>query len=392
MSSIRSASCKLLCLAAVFLMPSCAEEPAATSPRQDALMQLLAAPEEKAGDPDGANFSNEKRAVVLPEDRGAHPDHRLEWWYYTGNLYSADGRRFGYQLTFFRTAFIPKRETKPRESRWAATEVMQAHFTVTDIEDSAFYQAERRQRVALNLAGTRDRPFRIWVEDWSMQEENARVRLTAAHAQYSIDLHLIPQKPTTLHGDKGYLEKTLGAERRGGYYYSITRMQTDGIITINDKRFTVSGLSWFDHEWGSGFLTADHEGWDWFSLHLGDGRDLMVYLIRRRRGQIEKTSFVALIDTTGDATVYDHSRFNLEALDWWRSPVTRRIYPAKWRLSVPEADLDLEITPQLSDQEVRGLIIYWEGAVKITDGTGKGYGYAELTGYASGREKPGYFH
>ncbi|HCE03229.1 MAG TPA: carotenoid 1,2-hydratase, partial [Acidobacteria bacterium] len=51
-----------------------------------------------------------------------------EWWYYTGNLATADGRRFGYQVTFFRIGVDP---APANPSRWAVRDLHMAHLAVT---------------------------------------------------------------------------------------------------------------------------------------------------------------------------------------------------------------------------------------------------------------------
>jgi predicted secreted hydrolase len=75
----------------------------------------------------------------------------------------------------------------------------------------------------------------------------------------------------------------------------------------------------------------------------------------------------------------------VETLAHWTSPASGVRYPARWRLSVPSADLRLEIEPRLADQELRVNTRYWEGAVAVTGMAGawsiKGHGYVELVGY-----------
>ena len=104
------------------------------------------------------------RAFSFPADHGPHPDFRSEWWYFTGNLAAANGRHFGFQLTFFRVALSP--DAAPRESAWATNQAWMAHFTLTDSEAGRFHAAERLGRGALGIAGAEASPFRVWVDDW----------------------------------------------------------------------------------------------------------------------------------------------------------------------------------------------------------------------------------
>ena len=108
------------------------------------------------------------REFRFPDDHGPHPDYRTEWWYYTGNLRSADGRRFGFQLTFFRSALRAPAQRPERASAWAAEQVYMAHFAVSDVAAGGFHEFERFNRGALGLAGAQAVPFRVWLEDWSV--------------------------------------------------------------------------------------------------------------------------------------------------------------------------------------------------------------------------------
>ena len=79
----------------------------------------------------------------FPRDHGSHPDYRIEWWYYTGNLSSRDGQHFGYQLTFFRFGIDP-RPSNP--SKWAVRDLHMAHFAITDISANSFHYFEKLNR------------------------------------------------------------------------------------------------------------------------------------------------------------------------------------------------------------------------------------------------------
>jgi predicted secreted hydrolase len=127
-------------------------------------------------------------------------------------------------------------------------------------------------------------------------------------------------------------------------------------------------------------------GWDWWSLQLGDGRELMLFEIRRADASREGASGGTLVRQDGGTRRLRSTDFEVAVLDRWTSPHTRADYPARWRVRVPAEQLELEVTPLLSDQEMRTSFVYWEGAVSIS-GTSRsrpvaGRGYVELTGYA----------
>lgn len=319
----------------------------------------------------------EPREFRFPRDHGPHPEFRTEWWYYTGNLSTREGRRFGFQLTFFRSALAPS--MPERASAWATRQAYLAHFTVSDIEGRRFHSFERWSRGALGLAGSQSEPFRVWLEDWSVT--GFPMRLSAREGGVAIDFALQPGKPPVLQGDRGLSRKS---EEPGNasYYYSLTRMPASGTIRLGSERFEVSGLAWMDREWSTSSLGKDQVGWDWFAIQLEDGRDLMLYQLRRKDGTPDLTSSGMLIDPQGGSRQLTLEHFELEVTRRWTSPRSGAVYPAGWRLRVPSEALDLRIEPLLPDQELDVSFRYWEGAVGI-EGTSKGRGYVELTGYSA---------
>ena len=328
----------------------------------------------------------EPRPFRFPEDHGPHPEFRTEWWYYTGNLATREGRQLGFQLTFFRSALAP--EMAPRPSGWASRQVYLAHFTVTDVEGERFRSFERWNRGALGLAGAQASPFRVWLEDWSAEAVGEAMRLRASEdgtaSNTALDLVLQPGKPPVLQGDRGLSQKS-SEPGNASYYYSLPRMPASGTIRAGGETFEVTGLAWMDREWSTSALGKDQVGWDWFALHLSDGRDLMLYQVRRRDGSADPTSSGTAIGPRGEATHLDRSDFQLQVLDHWQSPRSDARYPAGWRLRIPSERIDLRIEPLLADQELDVSFRYWEGAVRI-EGTSlgkpvQGRGYVEMTGY-----------
>jgi predicted secreted hydrolase len=326
------------------------------------------------------------RVFQFPADHGPHPELRTEWWYFTGNLATAEGRRFGFQLTFFRSALAP---TMPaRGSAWATRQAWLAHFTVTDVAGKNFHSFERWSRGALGLAGAQAEPFRVWVEDWTATSDRTfPMRLNAAADNVSMDLLLQQGKPPVLQGEHGLSRKS-AEPGNASYYYSLTRMPTSGSIIVEGDRFAVTGLAWMDREWSTSSLGKDQVGWDWFSLQLSDGWDLMLYRLRRQDGTADPASSGTVIDPRGESRPLNLSDFQIETSGEWRSPRSGARYPAHWRLRIPREDLNLEVRPLLADQELDVSLRYWEGAAGI-EGTHRGqpvhgHGYVELTGYAEG--------
>ncbi|MBN1134957.1 MAG: carotenoid 1,2-hydratase [Anaerolineae bacterium] len=325
-------------------------------------------------------------ALEFPADHGPHLDYQTEWWYYTGNLVADGGRRFGYQLTFFRRALTPPTQRTERESAWATDQVYMAHLALTDVASGRYQAFERFARGAAGLAGAKAAPYRVWLENWQVEEVKTGVtRLRATQAGLALDLVLIDRKGPTLQGDRGYSPK--GPQPgNASFYYSLTRLETSGTVQVEQGSYLVSGLSWMDHEWSTSSLAADQVGWDWFSIQADNGSELMVFQLRKEDGSIDPFSSGTFTAPDGSVRHLDHDEFEIRVEDTWHSPHTQVAYPARWTIVVPAVDLALEIEPLLADQELTLSYTYWEGAVRIegkqAGRTVHGNGYVEMTGYA----------
>jgi predicted secreted hydrolase len=332
------------------------------------------------------------RRFVFPADHGPHGDFRSEWWYLTGQL-RAGGRRFGYQLTIFRQALAA--QSPPRASAWATRQVYMGHLAVTDVEGGRFLATERLAREGLGLAGAQGgrgrppAPVRVWVEDWTMTGGAGDLFPLALHARSAdpaieLALTVAAGRGPVLQGDAGLSAK--GPEPgNASYYYSCTRLPTTGRLTLGGTPFEVEGTSWLDREWSTSALSPDVEGWDWLSLHLADGRDLMVYRLRRADGTTAPHSRATVIDARGTTQVIDAAGFTFVPRRWWRSPATGARYPTVMTLEIPALHLALEVHPLVEDQELRLSVQYWEGAVEARGEAASGSGYLELTGYRPSR-------
>lgn len=327
---------------------------------------------------------------VFPRDHGPHNDYRTEWWYYTGNLQDTAGNAYGYQLTFFRSALAA--QEPQRTSELATNQVYMAHFALTDAVRGEHESFERFSRGAGGLAGAQGEPsFQVWLEDWSAVQvgegEQPPMRLLAnAEGQdgpVALDLTLRQTRPPLLQGDQGLDQK--GPEPgNASYYYSLVGLETSGVITSAGNAVEVTGLSWMDHEFGTSALSGDAVGWDWFSLQLDNGAALMTYLIRTADGGFAKAKG-ALAWPDGSQSPITQDDFTIEVTGEWVSPRTGFRYPSGWRMTLPQEDAVLEVTPLIPDQEMDVSFIYWEGAVHVSGTWGgaavSGQGYIELTGY-----------
>lgn len=329
----------------------------------------------------------------FPRDHAAHPAYATEWWYYTGHLQATNGQRFGYELTFFRVGLLP--QLIKRTSHWATRDVILAHLALTDEAANKFYYTDRASRAVLGLAGAEVKTPHTWIADWVARfaEPGDRQALRATGqsggTEFAISLTQHPLKPLVLHGDKGVSQKAAGLGH-ASHYYSFTRLATRGTVRLGNTRYAVTGQSWFDHEFGSNQLGKAQAGWDWFSIQLDDGRELMLYRMRLRNGSTDPYSSGTLIERNGVARHLRLQDFRIEALNRWHSVASNADYPARWRIILSRLGINFDITPTVANQELvtqrSTSVTYWEGSVRVS-GTQqgralRGVGYVELTGYA----------
>jgi len=323
----------------------------------------------------------------FPRDHFSHDDFRIEWWYYTGNLEDSGGKRFGYQVTFFRVGLKgAKKIANP--SKWKVGQIYFAHMTVSDIAGGKFHFFERINRKGLINAGAESDRFLVWNEDWVLTGRGGAHRLKAIEAGTGVDLKLTPVKPMVLHGEKGISRK---GEKEGNasHYFSYPRMQTTGKVFVEGKEYRVTGTSWMDREFSSDQLNPKLVGWDWFSLKLDNNTEIMLYQLRRKGGGVDPFSSGTLVSAGGVSRHLVNDAFSVEVTNEWTSDKTQTTYPAGWVVTLADSGTRLTVQPDLSDQELTHLRSisgsYWEGSVSI-EGTFegqpiKGKGYVELVGY-----------
>ncbi|HET7703081.1 MAG TPA: MMPL family transporter [Candidatus Limnocylindrales bacterium] len=327
------------------------------------------------------------RPVVLPRDDAPH-DRLTEWWYYTGHLETADGRRFGFEDVIFRA------ERGAFPVTWAS------HVAVTDETRGTFQYAQRTQvGPAVDRTPAGEERFDLvlgagataWALSGGGGRDELRFLATPADggltgaAALGLDLRIVATKPESRHDEDGWIDFGPGG---GSYYYSRTLMQAVGRLTIDDEVLDVTGQAWFDHQWGD-FITVGGGGWDWFAINLDDGRDLTLSLVRDADGSYPLV-YGTLTPREGLARHLRRESFTVEVTDRWTSPRTGADYPAGWRITIPGEKLEIELRPTVADQELDTRattgVVYWEGS-QVVRATSNGLplggeAYVELTGYA----------
>jgi predicted secreted hydrolase len=334
-------------------------------------------------------------AWQFPRDHGRHHAFQTEWWYFTGNVRAESSRRFGYELTFFRRALTPS--TPPRQSQWAFRDAYVAHFAITEVEKKRFHYDQKTARGALNLAGADSTALMVHLGEWSARQEDqgadgkntagSKIHLRAASHFGEIDLALAPTKPPVFHGDRGLLPSS-ALPGDAVYYYSLTSLQTEGTLTVGGESWRVQGTSWMDHEFFTSHPNADVTGWDWFSLHLSDSTEVMIFRFRRADGSHSRYSAGTFIYRDNASRHLAVDDFELIPQDWWTSPASGGKYPIAWKIKF--LDYELQLSTPVKDQELDTRrttgVTYWEGYMEVNGKKGgqtiRGEGYLEMTGYA----------
>jgi predicted secreted hydrolase len=322
----------------------------------------------------------------FPRDHFSHPDFKTEWWYYTGNVKSSDGRTFGFQLTFFRQAV---QRGAAHDSPWAIEDLYLAHAALSDLSGGKFYHAERLNRAGPGIAGSSQETGRIWNGNWQAAWMGERQKLDVVAGEWAVYLTLKPQKPPVIHGQQGISRKGAAAGE-ASHYISFTRLTAMGAIELGGQSFTVEGTAWMDHEFFTSQLSPEQAGWDWLSVQLDDQTELMLFRLRRKDGSIDPFSAGTYVDRSGGSRHISSREFTMAPLgQQWASEATGASYPIRWQVSVPSLNLNLDVSTRLPQQEMTARAPaspnYWEGAIEIT-GTRTnvpvtGAGYLEMTGY-----------
>lgn len=321
----------------------------------------------------------------------------------------------GFQLTFFRSRIVPPKEgsdersvVKPDErtdekksnkntsavpaSAWRTDHIILGHAALSDLSSGRFYHSREVARDAIGMAGIETVQGRtvVSLKKWSAEIGPHGHRLLADTGEFEIDLHLTPQKPPVLHGDQGYSRKGTGPDR-ASCYYSFTRLSAEGIVTVAETAFPVEGAAWMDHEFSTAPLEKSLSGWDWLSLQLSDGTEVMIYLLRRPDGSFHPASSGTFVDREGGSRHLAMADVGIKSVATWKSPHSGAVYPSRWQIDIAPLSLRLDIASAMPDQEMTdgggaSSVIYWEGSVSVSGRRAgvplTGAGYAELTGYA----------
>jgi predicted secreted hydrolase len=328
----------------------------------------------------------------FPRDHFSHPGYQTEWWYYTGNLHTSDGHRYGFELTFFRQgARLSTDAYESEDDTWRPDQLYLAHLALSDLDGHSFHYSERLSRAGPGLAGANLSDARYWNGNWEVRWTalpSEKQKLTAVCDRFTLRLDLDPVKRAIIQGQDEISRKG-PLPGQASHYISFTRLTAAGQLQEKGSSIDVSGLAWMDHEFFTEPADSNLAGWDWFAIQLQNNEDLMLYRLRRKSGQVDPYSSGAYVDSKGQAHFLAAGDFSLTPGQTWKSPHSQARYPIAWQIRVPSLQIDLAERTELNDQELwsqhGSSPSYWEGAVTYT-GTVRGrpidgLGYLEMTGY-----------
>ena len=319
-------------------------------------------------DADGFAVPQPDPVFQFPQDHGAHPDYRIEWWYLTANLEGPDGMPYGIQWTLFRSALAPE----TREG-WDDPQIWFAHAAVTTPDTHLV--AERVARGGIGQAGVTAAPFRAWIDDWQMAGPDFdQMSLRASGPDFRYDLDLSAEGPLVFHGADGFSVKS--AEGQASYYYSQPFFAVEGVLSMPGGDVPVTGQAWLDREWSSQPLSDNQSGWDWFSLSFDSGDKMMGFLLRQTDGSTYSSA--TWIAPDGTTQAFPDGAFAAQALA--QTAVVGREVPTTWRVELPDKGVDVTVTALYPKSWMAVSLPYWEGPVSVS-GSHEGRGYLEMTGY-----------
>ena len=319
-------------------------------------------------DADGFSVPKPGKVFAFPKDHGPHDDYRIEWWYLTANLTDETGNQYGLQWTLFRSALEPG-----ERGGWQSPQVWFAHAAVTTPE--VHYSTERFARGGIGQAGVEADPFHAWIDEWHLKGPDIEtLHMQAYGPDFGYDVQLAAQGPLVFQGDQGFSVKSSSGQ--ASYYYSQPFYKTSGTLRLPTGDVEVKGEAWLDREWSSQPLSENQLGWDWFSLSFDSGEKMMGFQLRETGGSSYTSA--TWIAPNGETEAFPNGKFLAKPIE--ESDVNGRMVPTRWRVLLPDKDVDVTVSALNKNAWMDLSIPYWEGPVSVS-GSRRGRGYLEMTGY-----------
>ncbi len=304
----------------------------------------------------------DKPRITLPKDDGYH-SAKMEWWYYNGHLVTETGRAFSFHFTTFLVNNLMTHTV--------------FHSSVSDQQHGKHYIEQLR--VGGNSFARSKNSFEFRQGNWLLIGKNGQDKIKVGNDKFAFDLQLKSTQPVVYHGDNGLIPVN---DVTTSYYYSRTRMKISGTLEVNNITENVKGIAWFDHQWGN-FSTVNI-AWDWFSLQLDNGADLMLYQIRDKTGK--PIHYMGSITEQGKTELLENKDFSIIPGKKWQSKKTGIDYPMNWNIKIAKKNINLDLKSIVNNSEFDARLttynVYWEGPIHI-EGSHTGKGFMELSGYSA---------
>ena len=314
--------------------------------------------------------------LTLPADEAPH-DFQTEWWYWNLHINEATAStqvpipapgQFAIHYVLFQ---VQEQETNRT--------LYVAHVGLADAVRGTYHSAER-VLAADSPATDFDFALGKWLMAAGPQQGSYRLRASAGDVVFDLQLRAVAQP--LLHNGDGLVD----FEEAGvTYYYTLPRLAVAGTIAVAGRDLTVAGTAWMDKQWGN--FQPLQLSWDWASVQLDSGYDLMLTKLRDREDNL--LAAYGTLGRGGAGTHLGPNDFTLEPVHGhdWVSPVTGFRYPTSWRLAVPGEAIDVTLTALVEEAEFRSNVlgvVYWEAGMEVS-GSHTGQAFVELTGRGGNR-------
>lgn len=310
-------------------------------------------------------YHEDSTVLTFPNDEGYHPGNNVEWWYTTGHVTGdSTGNDYSYMLTFFRF------DTTILGMTFQGFRV----FNLANDDAGTFFPETLPVSTYSTLAQTHmeiKAPVGFLLqthnEEFVTRKDSAgnlipfEYHVQASQANGSIDMNyrslvrpLILENGFFYQGSTGFT-----------YYYSLTKIEITGTITVDGVTETVHGTGWIDRQWGE-FNPFYGEKYEWFSLQLSNGMAMNVWHIFDENNSVpDEPSYRLCSVLVNDSTDWELHDFQFTRLQYNWLPDSQRCYSRSWRLQYQNI-IDVTFTTLHTNSEVLLPFRFFEGATSVT--------------------------
>lgn len=305
-------------------------------------------------------YNNPDSKIVLPDDEGSHaPLLGLEWWYVvihavgetTGDKYSILVTHFNNEFRFFTVTNV----TQQTHKSGTTLGVLNSKHGSLDIKQITQYGTDY-------MRNKKDSNGNLVPFEYEFETN---------HSDMHIKGELKSLKPPMMIGGDGYVP--IGSSGNS-WYYSLSRLEVDAVLTYEGTTERITGLGWMDHQWGE-FLVSPvelygvFETYEWFCVQLDNGAEIMISNIFDRDYNLPYGGKYGGIQYCGpDGNTVPGLTSTFTRTGYWQDPVSKNYMSMGWTLDAPAINLKLTLTPEFKNQMVKFPLNgdFWEGSIHVT--------------------------